>query len=59
MNRAPTSVWRRPTHFLAFGLGFGAVGVWYGLALGLLVTSILMTWRWHRRERLGLVIDRV
>ena len=25
MNRAPTSVWRRPTHFLAFGLGSGAV----------------------------------
>ncbi|GHB25208.1 phosphatidylglycerophosphatase A family protein [Salinicola rhizosphaerae] len=25
MNRAPSSVWRRPTHFLAFGLGSGAV----------------------------------
>ncbi|WFF40241.1 phosphatidylglycerophosphatase A [Salinicola endophyticus] len=25
MNRAPKSVWRRPTHFLAFGLGSGAV----------------------------------
>ena len=31
----------------------------YAWLLGLLVTSILMTWRWHRRERLGLVIDRV
>ena len=25
MNRAPQSVWRRPVHFLAFGLGSGAV----------------------------------
>ena len=24
MNKAPASVWRRPTHFLAFGLGSGA-----------------------------------
>ncbi|RKR04222.1 phosphatidylglycerophosphatase [Kushneria sinocarnis] len=23
MNRGPSSVWRRPTHFLAFGLGSG------------------------------------
>ena len=25
MNRAPKSVWRRPTHFFAFGLGSGTV----------------------------------
>ena len=25
MNRAPASVWRRPTHFFAFGLGSGTV----------------------------------
>ena len=25
MNHAPKSVWRRPTHFFAFGLGSGAV----------------------------------
>lgn len=24
MNRAPASIWRRPVHFLAFGLGSGA-----------------------------------
>lgn len=44
---------------LGFYTPLAGKGVWYGLALGLLVTSILMTWRWHRRERLGLVIDRV
>ncbi len=31
------------------------VGVWIGLAAGLLVASILLTWRWTRRVRLQLV----
>ena len=41
----------------AFGiaLDFGAVGVWWGLALGLLFAAILMNWRYLLRERLGLV----
>jgi MATE family multidrug resistance protein len=29
--------------------------VWIALALGLVVVAILLTWRWHRRETLGLV----
>jgi MATE family, multidrug efflux pump len=32
---------------LAFPLGYGAVGVWWGLALGLAVVAILLTLRLH------------
>ena len=39
----------------AFKLGFGGVGIWIGLASGLVVVSIAMIRRWVRRERLGLV----
>ncbi len=42
----------------AFALGLGGLGVWYGLALGLLVVSVLMVHRWIRREALGLVVPR-
>lgn len=42
------------------GLGFytplKGLGVWIGLAMGLLFVASLMLWRWSRRERLGLVI---
>ena len=33
---------------LGFGLKFGAVGLWFGLAIGLAVTAIALTWRYHR-----------
>ena len=39
---------------LAFGAGWGGVGIWVGLASGLAVVSVLMVARWMRRERLGL-----
>lgn len=39
----------------AFRLGFGGVGVWIGLASGLVAVAILMMRRWTLRERLGLV----
>jgi len=39
---------------LAFGAGWGGVGIWVGLASGLAVVSVLMISRWMRRERLGL-----
>ncbi|MDB5621032.1 MATE family efflux transporter [Tardiphaga sp.] len=39
----------------AFKLGFGGVGIWIGLAAGLVAVAIVMMWRWTRRERLGLV----
>ncbi|MCW1402017.1 MATE family efflux transporter [Novosphingobium sp. MW5] len=31
------------------------IGVWTGLMAGLVVVALLLTWRWWRRERLGLV----
>ncbi len=31
-------------------------GVWIGLATGLFFAAVLLTWRWIRRERLGLVL---
>lgn len=40
---------------LAFGLGWGGVGIWTGLASGLAVVAVLIISRWLRRERLGLV----
>ena len=30
-------------------------GVWAGLAIGLVFVALLLLWRWHRREALGLV----
>ncbi|MXP11098.1 MATE family efflux transporter [Altererythrobacter halimionae] len=48
-----------PGFGLAAGLGLRTdlegVGVWIGLATGLLIAAFLLGWRWHRRERLGLV----
>jgi len=32
---------------LAFPLGYGVVGMWWGLALGLAVVAILLTLRLH------------
>lgn len=42
----------------ALALGFATplegIGVWIGLAVGLFVAAILLTWRWTARERLQL-----
>jgi MATE family multidrug resistance protein len=38
---------------LAFPLGYGAVGLWYGLALGLAVVALLLTLRLAWRSRRG------
>lgn len=35
----------------AFWLGWGAAGLWWGLALGLGVVAAAMTWRFHVRSR--------
>jgi MATE family multidrug resistance protein len=39
---------------LGFGTQLQGLGVWIGLAIGLLVVATLLLWRWHRREILGL-----
>ena len=40
---------------LGFGLRWGGVGIWVGLASGLAVVSVLMLARWLRRDAIGLV----
>lgn len=40
---------------LGLATGLAGVGVWSGLAIGLLVASILLLRRWIRRDALGLV----
>ncbi|MCR9134900.1 MAG: MATE family efflux transporter [Alphaproteobacteria bacterium] len=42
-------------YLFGFWLDFGAIGVWWGLALGLLFAAVLMNWRYMLRERIGLV----
>lgn len=42
-------------YLLAFELGLGGVGVWYGLALGLAAVAIALTARFALRRRLGLL----
>ena len=44
-----TSLW------LGFRTPLEGVGVWIGLAVGLVVVAGGLLWRWHARERLGLV----
>lgn len=43
-----TSLW------LGFRTPLQGVGVWLGLAAGLVVVALALTWRWHRRDRLRL-----
>lgn len=33
---------------LAFKLGFGGIGIWIGLAVGLAIVAVLLVWRWQR-----------
>lgn len=40
--------------WLAFGLDWRGIGVWFGLASGLAVVSVLMVARWMLRDRIGL-----
>jgi MATE family multidrug resistance protein len=43
---------------LGLGTRLEGVGVWIGLAVGLIVVAALLVWRWHRRELLGLLPSR-
>jgi MATE family multidrug resistance protein len=36
---------------LAFPVGFGGLGIWFGLAIGLVMVAGLLVHRFHRRER--------
>jgi MATE family multidrug resistance protein len=40
---------------LGFGFGWGGIGIWWGLLAGLAAASVLLLWRWHARERIGLL----
>jgi MATE family multidrug resistance protein len=40
--------------WLAFSAGWGGVGIWTGLALGLAIVAVLMLARWVRRDAIGL-----
>jgi len=41
--------------FLGFRVGWQGVGIWTGLAVGLLVVAALLLWRWRARDRIGLL----
>lgn len=36
-------------YVLCFPLGFGVLGLWMGLSIGLIVCGVVLTWYWHRR----------
>ena len=40
---------------LGFGAGWGGVGIWRGLALGLAAGALLLNGRFPLRDRLGLL----
>ena len=40
---------------LGFFTPLAGTGVWLGLAVGLVIVSLLLGWRWTQRERLGLL----
>ena len=40
---------------LAFHFGLEGNGIWIGLVFGLAAVSLLLFWRWLRREQLGLL----
>jgi multidrug resistance protein, MATE family len=42
--------------FLAFPAGLGGVGIWIGLATGLITVATLLIRRWIHRDTLGLVL---
>nr|WP_280116365.1 MATE family efflux transporter [Pannonibacter sp. XCT-34] len=43
------------SYVLAFPLGLGGIGIWWGLAGGLASTAVLAIWRFARRREVGLL----
>ena len=37
--------------WLAFWMGFGGAGLWWGLAMGLIITALLLAFRFHRLSK--------
>lgn len=42
-------------YLLAFPLGLGGIGIWWGLAIGLAFVAVIAIWRFALRERIGLI----
>ncbi len=42
-------------YILGFQFGWEGEGIWAGLAIGLAVTGVILAFRFHHRERLGLI----
>jgi MATE family multidrug resistance protein len=42
---------------LGFPLGLGAIGVWIGLSIGLIVYALLLVWRFHALTRRSYLPD--
>jgi len=40
-------------YVLGFPLGYGAIGIWIGLAVGLGVYAVLLIWRFHALTKRG------
>lgn len=38
-------------YVFGFVLGWGATGLWWGVAMGLAAAALLLTWRFHQRSR--------
>ena len=43
-------------YYLGFEAGLGVLGIWYGLAIGLIVASIFLTWRFNYKSKRKLAI---
>ncbi|MCQ8782375.1 MATE family efflux transporter [Mangrovibrevibacter kandeliae] len=42
-------------YLLCFVAHWGASGIWWGLAISLAIAAVVLNWRFHRREALGLM----
>lgn len=43
-------------YYLGFEAGLGVLGIWYGLAIGLIVASIFLTWRFNYKSKRKLAL---